>query len=276
MKKTKVLSIILTSVVLALIFTSLVACNDKNDVPIEPYVKIIDDDNALVFQPMEREVKYGLLFYVGTGISPKQYSYLGNALANEGYLVYIPKTDNNMPYQYFDENELAFEKYPDVQFFIGGHSNQGADAALRRINETERKILGAIFFSPITVGRHKVLDKDGNPVKDDDGNVVYEDYSLANSSTPVLFLQGDSDTVYIETQVAQATERMPQNCIYKTIAYGNHTAFAEINETVDLPVALCLLPNFVADVNNTTIAQKDNQRTLTTYYVLQFIKENAR
>lgn len=278
MKKTKVLSIILASIVLVLIFASLVACDKKQDgTPAEPYVEIIDDDDALVFKPMNSDVKYGLLFYVGTSISPQKYSYLGNALANEGYLVYIPKTRSDMPYQYFEEKELAFEKYPEVQFFIGGHSNQGADAALRRISETERKELGAIFFSPITVGHYQVFDKDGQPVKDEKGFEVYEDYTLADATDlPTLYISGNEDAVCTQAQTDEAKSRMPQNCVYKTIEHGNHTAFAEINENSDLPIALQFFPNFKTDVSNTTIAQKGDQRTLTVYYVLQFIKDNAK
>ena len=237
-------------------------------------VNIIDDENALIFEPVGKDIKYGLLFYVGTYISPDKYSYLGYRLAEEGYLTYIPKTQNDMPYTYFEEKELAFEKYPSVQFFIGGHSNQGADAALRRMSETERKELGAIFFSPITVGHYQVFDKDGNPVKDKDGLDVYEDYTLASSSLPTLYISGEKDAVCTQAQMDESKSRMPQNCVYKTIENGNHTAFAEINETTDLPAVLQLLSTFTSDVTATTTLQKDDQRTLTANFVLQFIKDN--
>ena len=272
--KKKAFIVIIAIVLMLTSLASFVACNDKDDTKTKYSVNIIDDENALIFEPVGKDIKYGLLFYVGTYISPDKYSYLGYRLAEEGYLTYIPKTQNDMPYTYFEEKELAFEKYPSVQFFIGGHSNQGADAALRRMSETERKELGAIFFSPITVGHYQVFDKDGNPVKDKDGLDVYEDYTLASSSLPTLYISGEKDAVCTQAQMDESKSRMPQNCVYKTIENGNHTAFAEINETTDLPAVLQLLSTFTSDVTATTTLQKDDQRTLTANFVLQFIKDN--
>ena len=272
--KKKAFIVIIAIVLMLASLASFVGCNDKDDTKTKYSVNIIDDENALIFEPVGKDIKYGLLFYVGTYISPDKYSYLGYRLAEEGYLTYIPKTQNDMPYTYFEEKELAFEKYPSVQFFIGGHSNQGADAALRRMSETERKELGAIFFSPITVGHYQVFDKDGNPIKDKDGLDVYEDYTLASSSLPTLYISGEKDAVCTQAQMDESKSRMPQNCVYKTIENGNHTAFAEINETTDLPAVLQLLSTFTSDVTATTTLQKDDQRTLTANFVLQFIKDN--
>lgn len=269
--KRKLLIISIAIIVLLASVAGFVACDKKTD---RITVNIKDEQNALIFEP-SKAAKYGLIFYVGTDIEPSKYSYLGYQLAEEGYLVYIPKTKNNMPYQYYEQSELAFEKYPSVQFFVGGHSNQGADAALRRICENSASVKGAIFFSPITVGYYQVFDKDGNPATDEDGNLVYEDYSLANSTLPALYVQGDKDTVLTQSQIDEAKSRMPQNCVYKTIENGNHTAFAEINETADLPTMFQLFPTFTADAHATTIEQKDNQRTLAAYYVLDFIKANV-
>ena len=215
--KKKAFIVIIAIVLMLASLASFVACNDKDDTKTKYSVNIIDDENALIFEPVGKDIKYGLLFYVGTYISPDKYSYLGYRLAEEGYLTYIPKTQNDMPYTYFEEKELAFEKYPSVQFFIGGHSNQGADAALRRMSETERKELGAIFFSPITVGHYQVFDKDGNPVKDKDGLDVYEDYTLASSSLPTLYISGEKDAVCTQAQMDESKSRMTQNCVYKNI-----------------------------------------------------------
>lgn len=273
--KKKAFIVIIAIVLMLASLASFVAC-DKNKTPTKFNVNVINNGNALIFEPVRKNIKYGLLFYVGTGIAPEKYSYLGYRLAEEGYLAYIPKTQNDMPYQYFEKTELAFESYPSVQFFIGGHSNQGSDAALRRIHENNQKAIGAIFFSPITVGHYPILDKDGNHVKDEDGLDLYEDYTLSASSLPTLYISGDKDAVCTQAQIDEAKSRMSQNCTYKTIENGNHTAFANINETADLPIAFQLFPNFTADVSATTVAQKDEQRTLVASYVLQFIKDNRK
>lgn len=272
MKKSKFFILTIALVLLLASLAGFVACNDDEDtidysVDNDFDVTVTDDTTALVFAPANKEVKYGLLFYVGTGISPDKYSYLGNTLAKKGYLVYIPKFTLNLAYQYYAESETAFSKYPDVRFFIGGHSNQGSDAALRRINETERKELGAIFFAPITSARYKLYDKDGNPVKDTDGNEVWEEYSLSNTTLPTLYLEGDKDAMRNEEQIAASKRRMSQNCTFKTIENGNHTSFAQIDEAPEGS----LIYN---DVISTTIEQKNEQRTLTVFYVLQFLKNN--
>lgn len=272
--KKKAFIVIIAIVLMLASLASLIAC-DKDKTPTKFNVNVIDNDNALIFEPVRKDIKYGLLFYVGTGIEPDKYSYLGYRLAEEGYLTYIPKTQNDMPYQYYEEKELAFETYPNVQFFIGGHSNQGSDAALRRISENGQKTIGAILFSPIAVEKYQVFDKDGNPVQDEKGNPIYEDSPLSTYALPTLYISGDKDAVCTQAQIDEAKSKMPQNCTYKTIENGNHTAFAKINETTDLPIALQLFPNFTADVSATTIEQKDEQRTLTVSYVLQFIKDNV-
>ena len=138
--------------IVALTACCLFACNDKGDSPVKVdyqsdnsyFVKTAESETALTFEPIldpvysesgmtykQVDYRFGVIFYVGTAIEPKYYEYLGNALAKQGYLVVIPKVTLNMTYAYYKAQEEAFSAYPNVKFFVAGHS-QGGGAALRR------------------------------------------------------------------------------------------------------------------------------------------------
>ena len=84
--KKKAFIVIIAIVLMLTSLASFVACNDKDDTKTTYSVNLSDDENALIFEPISKDIKYGLLFYVGTYISPDKYSYLGDRLAEEGYL----------------------------------------------------------------------------------------------------------------------------------------------------------------------------------------------
>lgn len=107
------LSIISAILVLVLSATFLFACAQKDDAPVAVdykqdnsfAVNTVEDDSALVFEPIADLVygengksykkvayRYGVVFYTGLNIDASEYSYLGNALAKQGYLVIIKKT----------------------------------------------------------------------------------------------------------------------------------------------------------------------------------------
>lgn len=161
------LSIISAILVLVLSATFLFACAKKDDAPVAVdykqdnsfAVNTVEDDSALVFEPIADLVygengksykkvayRYGVVFYTGLNIDANEYSYLGNALAKQGYLVIIKK-DKTSFYNY-TATEEAFNKYPTVKFFIGGHSSEGGATAIRRASEHEQLIVGALLFSP--------------------------------------------------------------------------------------------------------------------------------
>lgn len=272
--------IYVASIVLCLILLSCaVGCNEKDEKidygKDNSYSVItIDDTDALVFEPKtDADIKYGLIFYVGTGITPSRYSYLGNALAKQGYVVVIPKTQNDMPLQYYTQTEYGFEKYPDVQFFVAGHSNQGAGACVRRSNEHENDILGSILIAPILAST-PIVDEGDNSVTDNDSNgLTRVNETLCDFTKPVLLIEGQIDKVRTQTQITEAKSALPQSYLSKSIEDANHTAFAQIDETSQLPLTLILFSTFTDDVNATTTQQKQDQRTLTSFYILEFMRE---
>lgn len=273
------LSIISAILVFVLSATFLFACAQKDDAPVAVdykqdnsfAVNTIEDDSALVFEPIadlvygengksykKVDYRYGVVFYTGLNIDASEYSYLGNALAKQGYLVIIKK-DKTSFYNY-TATEEAFNKYPTVKFFIGGHSSEGGATAIRRASEHEQLIVGALLFSPVS-RQHKVLDENGIEIQIAD--------TLANSSLPTLLLLGDSDKVLTESQIADTLSKMPSNHTKHVIEGGTHIGFASIDNVDDIPVKL---PNYQADFGASDNIQKENQRALTIQYSLEFMK----
>lgn len=168
----------------------LCACNEnpyEKDNRFEVSVK--DSEASLIFEPKDFDYTYGLILYVGTLLPPQNYSYIGEALAKQGYLVVIPKFDGNMAYSDYKIKEDAFEQYRNVKFFICGH-DQGGGAAIRRTQENPSSIAGVILYAPICVER-MVTDENGKYILDEDGNVVKIEDSIAELSIPTLLLETD-------------------------------------------------------------------------------------
>lgn len=130
------LSIISAILVLVLSATFLFACAQKDDAPVAVdykqdnsfAVNTIEDDSALVFEPIadlvygengksykKVDYRYGVVFYTGLNINASEYSYLGNALAKQGYLVIIKKRQNLVLQLY--RNRRSFQQISDRQIF---------------------------------------------------------------------------------------------------------------------------------------------------------------
>lgn len=274
-------------VLIVLILTSfcLFACNKSDQKAVDVNYQIANDfqiktsntDEYLVFEPIlnpiyndtgmtytEVNYRYGIVFYTGLNIGASEYSYLGNALAKQGYLVVVSK-DKSSFYNY-DTSEKAFEQYKNVSFFVGGHSLQGGAAAIRRASETP-DIAGVVFLAPVG-DRHKVLDENGIPQKDENGIEIQVADTLANSSLPTLLVNGDSDKVLTQAQIADTLSRMPAACVKKTIEFGTHLGFTDIDDSNDVPFKL---PGYQADFDATASAQRKSQRNLTVRYILEFL-----
>ncbi len=274
-------------VLIVLILTSfcLFACNKSDQKAVEVNYQIANDfqiktsntDEYLVFEPILNPIyndtgmtytavnyRYGIVFYTGFNIGASEYSYLGNALAKQGYLVVVSK-DKSSFYNY-DTSEKAFEQYKNVSFFVGGHSLQGGAAAIRRASETP-DIAGVVLLAPVG-DRHKVLDENGIPQKDENGIEIQVADTLANSSLPTLLVNGDSDKVLTQAQIDDTLSRMPAACVKKAIEYGTHLGFTDIDDSNDVPFKL---PGYQADFDATASSQRNSQRNLTVRYILEFL-----
>ena len=243
--------------------------NVGNALVFSPVTNATRDENGKVTNGNNLNCEYGVILYVGMGIEPERYSYLATALAKQGYLVVIPQLDNNLAYTHYKADEKAFETYPDVKFFIAGHSFEGGASAIRRTSENKDKVMGTVLFAPVG-SRHKLLDENGEPVKDDNGIEIYVADNLLDCSLPVLLVEADNDKVRTQDKANDAKARLKDGYVSKVLKESNHTAFAQIDVEDDLPIKF--LPNFTDDVNATTIEQKNAQRTETCTVVLAFLR----
>lgn len=287
MKKKNITAIVAILFTIALCVT-LFACDKKEqkiNYAIDNSFVVLTRENqgSLVFEPIANaktsadgsvvgdrlQCEYGVIFYVGAGIEPTKYTYLATALAKQGYLVVIPKAEHNMTYADYKTAENAFATYPDVKFFIAGHSHQGGAAAIRRAAENKDKVAGVILLAPVA-NRHELIGEDGNPVKDENGVTIYVADNLLDCALPILLVESDNDKVRTQDQANDAKARLKDGYVSKIVQGGNHTAFAEIDVEDDLPIKF--LPTYTADINATTIEQKANQRSATCDFTLAFLR----
>lgn len=271
--------------IVALTACCLFACNDKGDSPAKVdyqsdnsyFVKTAESETALTFEPIldpvysesgmtykQVDYRFGVIFYVGTAIEPKYYEYLGNALAKQGYLIVMPKVTLNMTYAYYKAQEEAFSAYPNVKFFVAGHS-QGGGAALRRASENADTVAGAILLSPLCY-RHKLLDADGNPVKDEESGVdKYIIDNLKDVDVATLLVEAEQDHVLSDEMKADAKTRLKEGYVHKVISPAAHMSFSTMDNDE-------ILKSFNNDGDGITEAQKQSQRTKTVEYILDFVK----
>ncbi|MBQ9276737.1 MAG: hypothetical protein IJ226_03995 [Clostridia bacterium] len=232
---------------------------------------------SIYFPAGNVEAKYGFLFFVGTAIPPEKYDYLATALAKQGFVVAIPIVSLNMTYAYYGENtkvvaEKIFEKYSDIEFFVGGHS-QGGGAAMRFAYEELERIKGAVFMSPLCYAAHEIERADYDPFdpeseryeRDADGKIIYQFDTLANTTLPVLLLEASGDHVLTENMKNDARERMSQNTKRYEISPAAHMSFSTFDDDA-------ILNLFNHDGDGLSQTDKDNQRFLTVSYVLDFLQ----
>ncbi len=170
--------------------------------------EVTEDEDATIYMPTGVNPRYGLLFYVGTSITPKYYAYLAEPLAKQGYAVVISKV--LLAYMMYLETEPAFEKYPNIEFFIGGHS-QGGGAAVRRAQENSGSIKGVILFAPLCFGQDSIRDE----------------------SVPTLLLEASNDGVLTDAMKADAKTRLPDDRTEYTLD-GCHMSFSSFDGDVTL------------------------------------------
>ena len=198
--------------------------------------QIVSDEDYVTYVP-DANATHGFLFYLGTMIAPEYYDYLASALAKQGYLVVI--STNAMSYTLYDEEEYTFTDYPNIKFFVGGHS-QGGGAAVKRTNENRDKVAGVVLLAPL----------------------AYPHDSIADAGIPVLLLEATKDGVLTSAMKADAKLCIPDDSEQYMIE-GCHMSFS----TFDSDGTLTMFRDGPA-----TQEEKDAQRTATVAYVLAFLK----
>lgn len=292
----KVFSKVLISIlVLALLVgtLSLFACNKKqavvdyrktNDYSVKTAEYVFNPSadeeyqfGAIVYYPENVTAKYGFVFFVGSFIPSENYEYLGRALAKQGYIVAIPNVMANSTYTYYDTNtkvatEKLFNMFPDVSFFVGGHS-QGGGAAMKFAENNQERLLGAIFLSPLcyTVDRlNPNYDPYNDPVsemyeRDEDGNIIQDRDTLENSTLPALLLEAENDHVLTDAMKDDARSRMPAGYTRFVLSPASHMSFSTLDSDA-------VLIAFNRDGDGMDEDAKIAQRTQAVNHILDFMQ----
>ena len=258
-KKTKLFCLILS---LLIALCTLCACNDDDDSGLD-YSKdhdfqviVTDNSDALTFAPKDANYAYGLIFYKRDFISASDYSYLGQALAKQGFLVVIPKFELSA-YTDYAPVEKAFTDNPNVRFFVGGHS-QGGGAAVRRSMENANKIIGTIVFAPYFIDR-LLYDENGGMILDENNAPVKIKDSIADTALPCLYVQAGDDNFLPQSMKDMTRSRLSNACTSANIEDGTHSAFSSAANDA------------LGDGDPITITAVD-QRQATIRYTLTFMR----
>lgn len=87
------------------------------------------EDGNLVFHP-NSPTDRGLIYYPGGLVEPEAYAFTAQGIADEGYLVVVPKMPLNLAFTAINRAKGIRSNFPEIEsWVIGGHSLGGAMAA---------------------------------------------------------------------------------------------------------------------------------------------------
>ena len=248
-----------------LIFSAciVVACN--NDEPYNPYahnnnfdVKMTECEDALEFSPIGFTPSYGVVFYVGVVENPEHYTYLGNALAKQGYLVAISNV-RNINQDNYNPNISTLTKYQNVKFFVGGHDIGGGLAVRHAMDYAKHdyKVEGVILYAPNSFSK-QMKDENGQLVLDEKNNPIEEHFSIEHLNIYTLLLEVDD--VLRTADSKQTTKEHINNSV---------TTCYEMENTSSLYFSTRVSS---AETDENAIAQREN----TVDYTLEFLRQLSK
>ena len=129
----------------------------------EPAVTILDENNIqlqnglLVFPPSVPTDR-GLIYYPGGLVDPEAYAVTAQGIADEGYLVVVPKMPLNLAFLGINRADKIQSEYPEIEsWVIGGHSLGGAMAAQYAKNNVNY-VDGLIMFASYPANSDDFVD----------------------------------------------------------------------------------------------------------------------
>ena len=110
----------------------------------------VTQGDYIEFMPKETPTK-GFIFYPGGLVEPKAYAPLCRKIAQQGYLVVIPKMTCNLAVLSPDKAETVQQKHADIKTWaIGGHSLGGVVAS--KYASTHSSISGVVLYASYPQG----------------------------------------------------------------------------------------------------------------------------
>jgi dienelactone hydrolase len=160
--------------------------------------------NRIIFTPSET-LDTGFIFYPGGHVDPRSYSGVAHQIADQGYLVIIPK----MPFNLAVIDKRAAVKiiadYPEIDnWVIGGHSLGGAMAASLVYDEPE------MFKGLVLMAAY--------PPKNN---------NISSLDLHVTVLYGSNDQIATPSEIEQSLRLLPFDAQEILIEGGNHAQFGD-------------------------------------------------
>jgi dienelactone hydrolase len=162
------------------------------------------EDNRIIFIPKET-LDIGFIFYPGGHVDPRSYSGMAHQIADEGYLVIIPK----MPFNLAVVNKRAAVKiindYEEIDnWVIGGHSLGGAMAASLVFDEPET------FKALVLLAAY--------PPKNN---------NISSLDLHVTTIYGSNDLIATQSEIEESFPLLPLDTEKVLIEGGNHAQFGQ-------------------------------------------------
>ena len=162
------------------------------------------ETNRIIFTPKETP-DTGFIFYPGGHVDPRSYSSIAHQIADEGYLVIIPK----MPFNLAVMNKRAAVKmisdYSEIdKWMIGGHSLGGAMAASLVFDEPEM-FKGLVLLAAYPPQNNNISDLD-----------LY-----------MTIVYGSLDQLTTQSEIEESLTLLPRDTEKILIEGGNHAQFGQ-------------------------------------------------
>lgn len=163
----------------------------------------ITHDPWLTFTPKDNSLATGLIFYPGGRVDPRSYSTLAREIAEEGYMVVIPKMPINMAVfaPNIADKIIAFHNDLD-HWAIGGHS-VGGTMAVRFTDKNPEKIEGLAIWASYPAKSNNISDMD----------------------IPVVSIYGSREETVTDISVGKRAHLLPDDTHYIRIEGGDHHQF---------------------------------------------------
>lgn len=164
----------------------------------------VKGEDPIHFYPKESESsEIGLIFYPGGKVETEAYAPLMQALAEEGYSVFLVDMPFGLAVFDIKAAEAIINEQSDIsQWYLAGHSLGGAMAALFAENHLE-ELAGLILLA------------------------AYSTADLSQSKLPVLTILGSEDQVMNTTKVSEYRPMLPEDTTEQMIQGGNHAQFGD-------------------------------------------------
>jgi dienelactone hydrolase len=210
MKKVKKGLIIFSIVLVLLIVASLIYLSTGNYKSKDlAKAHMISDKNTTVI--IENGIKFipskpnetGVILYQGAKVDISAYSIEAKVLADNGYLVFIPKMPFNMAFFGINRADKIIENNPDItSWYIAGHSLGGSMAA-KYTSKNQEKIDGLILLASYSV---------------DD---------LTGYKGKVISIIGSKDMGIDKEKLEETSVNLPEDTEFYIIEGGNHSQFGD-------------------------------------------------